>query len=219
METLRRADLLPDLTAPPGSLPWAVAVKEQLLLFLEQERGNEEQIESFDKLMRQHEGYKVLPSASGDPFNSHAEFLMAPSPYGLGTTVMVMERVLERARRIRVNEAKRRPLRHHGGSWDKQGQGSTPNLAQGRGDNADYLLRRIHRDRPDVFARYEAGEFRTVAEAARVAGLAYGRRNRKTVVLGDPVKLAAAIRRHFSPEERRQIAAELLREQEATKGP
>lgn len=40
-----------------------------------------------------------------------------------------------------------------------------------RGDNADYLTRRIARDAPAVLERMKAGEFQSVRAAAIVAGV------------------------------------------------
>ena len=41
----------------------------------------------------------------------------------------------------------------------------------GHGNNADYLAARIKRDRPDIAARVEAGEFRSMRAAAIEAGI------------------------------------------------
>jgi hypothetical protein len=43
--------------------------------------------------------------------------------------------------------------------------------ASARGETAEYLTRRIARDRPDVLERMKRGEFRSVRAAAKAAGL------------------------------------------------
>lgn len=41
----------------------------------------------------------------------------------------------------------------------------------GGGNSSGYLLRRLARDHPDILDRYEAGEFKSVRAAAKVAGI------------------------------------------------
>ena len=76
--------------------------------------------------------------------------------------------------------------------------------------NAKYLTARIARDRPDIWERMKAGEFTSVAAAARAAGIPYKVRQR--IALGDPLTVAQALRRHFTLEERQQLAKALLQE-------
>jgi hypothetical protein len=45
------------------------------------------------------------------------------------------------------------------------------NLKMKPGQTADYWLRRLARDHPDILARYEKGEFKSVRAAVRAAGL------------------------------------------------
>ncbi len=66
-----------------------------------------------------------------------------------------------------------------------------------RGTAADYLTARIARDRPDILKRMKAGEFSSVRQAAKEAGIV---RERISIAL-DPVKAAEAIFRHFSLRE------------------
>jgi len=40
-----------------------------------------------------------------------------------------------------------------------------------RGNSVVYLLYRLQRDRPDIYLRYQAGEFRSAHSAAIVAGI------------------------------------------------
>jgi hypothetical protein len=73
-----------DLYAPPGSQPWAIAVRHELqgtLGRLEFERGHLAQIRH---LMQQHEGYKQLYDRRGRPFSDYAAFCREPEPWGLG---------------------------------------------------------------------------------------------------------------------------------------
>ena len=61
------------------------------------------------------------------------------------------------------------PAEHHPGP----GRGHTmkPQEKAKAGNRSDYLVARIARDRPDILARMKAGEFASVREAAREAGM------------------------------------------------
>jgi len=75
----------------------------------------------------------------------------------------------EAARRM----ARAEPLAKHGGDRKSevvQDQGSYRTL-KARGETADYLAARIKRDRPDIAARVEAGEYRSIRAAAIDAGI------------------------------------------------
>ena len=106
-ERLTKTDLPADISAEPGSLPWAVAIKEQLLLSLGFVQGKEQHIEAMVGLLRKHEGYKVLRRRDGKPFGSYEEFCTARPPFGLGHTP-------EADRRHHAREARRRPQERAG---------------------------------------------------------------------------------------------------------
>lgn len=59
------------------------------------------------------------------------------------------------------------------------------------GRSSEYLIARIKRDRPDIADRILKGEFESVNEAAREAGISV----RPTVKLGDPQSVALSILR------------------------
>lgn len=77
----------------------------------------------------------------------------------------------EAARRMQESET----LSEHGGdrkSDAARNQVDNVNLISAKGGNsADYLAARIKRDRPDIAARVEAGEFRSMRAAALEAGI------------------------------------------------
>lgn len=73
-----------------------------------------------------------------------------------------------------------------------------------KGTSAKYLTRRITRDRPDIAARMEAGEFPSAAAAARAAGIP--QRLVISVRLDDAGSAARTLRKHMSPG----VLAELI---------
>lgn len=86
---------------------------------------------------------------------------------------------------------------------ERENKGNNITFIRRRGTSPEYLTARIARDRPDILERMKSGEFRSVRAAALAAGLVA---MRISIPL-DAQKAAAAIKRHFSPEQ----VAEILR--------
>ena len=74
---------------------------------------------------------------------------------------------------------------------------------------ADYLVARIARERPDIWERMKRGEFKSMADAARAAGLKVAVRKR-TVTLSDNVeRVADKLREHYTLAQRQRILERL----------
>lgn len=74
------------------------------------------------------------------------------------------------ARRVIELAVEATPLaEHRRPTKDEQQQGRAKTST--RGETAEYLTRRIARDRPDILERMKRGEFRSVRAAAKAAGL------------------------------------------------
>ncbi|MCY4437049.1 MAG: hypothetical protein OXE05_06915 [Chloroflexi bacterium] len=69
---------------------------------------------------------------------------------------------------------------------------------------ATYLITRISRDRPDILERMKNGEFKSVAAAAREAGVLKPR-PKSVALLGNPKRVAANIKKHYTPEQVRAL--------------
>lgn len=67
----------------------------------------------------------------------------------------------------------------------------------GGGTSADYLTRRIARERPDILRRMAAGEYRSVRAAALDAQLAP---KTQSIRMDDPESAARALRKHMEPD-------------------
>ena len=65
------------------------------------------------------------------------------------------------------------PSKSHGGDRksEKVDQGDNITLKSGRGTDPSYLAARIKRDHPEIAARVEAGEFKSIRAAAIEAGI------------------------------------------------
>ena len=109
-------------------------------------------------------------------------------------------------RRMRVQSiaARAKRISRHGGDRNREGQGSVQNLAL-RGSTADYLTARIARDAPDVLERMKAGEFESVAAAAKAAGIELVKPKKRMTLSDDITRVAARLREHYTPEQRRAL--------------
>ncbi len=75
----------------------------------------------------------------------------------------------------------------------------------GHRNKSDYLVARIARDRPDILERMRKGEFQSMAEAAREAGIQTVK-PRKTVTLSNKVeRVAERLKEHYTPAQIRQL--------------
>lgn len=75
----------------------------------------------------------------------------------------------------------------------------------GRRNKSDYVVARIARDHPDILERMKKGDFQSMAEAAREAGIQTAK-PRKTVTLSDKVEqVAERLKEHYTPEQIRQL--------------
>ena|SRR5215831_18944202 len=74
-------------------------------------------------------------------------------------------------------------------------------LTSGRGTSQRYLLARIKRDHPDIFAAVERGEYRSARAAAKAAGI---------IPEMTPLDYLHRYWRQVSPEDRLRFLSEML---------
>jgi len=77
-----------------------------------------------------------------------------------------------------------------------------------RGETTTYLAARLARDRPDIKAQLDAGEYRSVRSAARAAGIV---RPTATFYTDNPADAARAILKHFQGDSLATLISELSR--------
>ena len=113
-----------------------------------------------------------------------------------------------------IEQAKAQPLAAHGeignGRKDESRVDNINSTEAKGGTSASYLLRRIARDQPQLLDRIGPGrEHRSARAAAIAAGII------KPVpvvrLVDDPVKVAAAIRKHLDPQQVASLVEELQR--------
>jgi hypothetical protein len=111
------------------------------------------------------------------------------------------QRKIRQVQRMAETAQPLQPAEHHPGPG--RGHTKKPHEKAQAGNRSDYLVARIARDRPDILERMKAGEFASVREAAREAGMI------KDVSL---VEQILRLWQRATPEER-QIIRQRLREQ------
>jgi hypothetical protein len=156
---------------------------------------------------REFRGWAVLEDGRGQRFPSFEAFCKAPPPYGLGVTRRQVEEwaalfAWARTPQAQAEDPEVKQIVGHGGDRRsarvRKNQGDNVTLV--RGNRAEYLVRRLKRDAPEIARQLADGTFRS----ARAAALAAGIINRPTAL----DRLRQAWRR-ATPEERRGFLQEI----------
>ena len=109
-----------------------------------------------------------------------------------------MQRKIRQVQRMAETAQPLQPAENHPGPG--RGHTKKPHEKAKAGNRSDYLVARMARDRPDILERMKAGEFASVREAAREAGII------KDVSL---VKQVVRLWEKATPEERQAIRQRL----------
>ena len=92
IETLGNAG---ELNAPPGSRPWAIAVRLELQSALHDAAFNAQQLKAWRDLMKQFSGYHQLVDDRGQPFKTYEELCKAKPPFGLGYEPSDIDKIIQ----------------------------------------------------------------------------------------------------------------------------
>lgn len=84
-----------DLAAPPGSQPWAIAVRLQIQSLLKDNASSVKHLQTWLKGMEEYAGYRQLTDENGKLFRSFAAFCQAKPPWGLGYPPEVIDQILK----------------------------------------------------------------------------------------------------------------------------
>lgn len=84
-----------DLTAPPGSLPWAIAVRLEMQSVLHDAMFNAQQLKAWRDLMKEYNGYKQLVDENGNYFKTYEELCQAKPPFGLGCESSDIDQIIK----------------------------------------------------------------------------------------------------------------------------
>jgi hypothetical protein len=164
-----------DLSAEPGSLRWALAMRLQLLITFQERDSAAKHLQVMRDGFKEHEGWRQLLDRHGRPFPSWEAFCQAPSPFGLGTTAEHVDAEVERRATVRAAQyttgetlPKGRP--------ETNGQfvylsRSARAVAAGISSNTQKKLDNLARKAPEVMKDLKAGKYRSVHAAEKAAGL------------------------------------------------
>ena len=192
-ERVTALDEVGDLSAAPGSRPWAVAVRDELRASVNDTKSKAEHLQSWRDAMVRYEGWRQLSDERGRPFASFRAFCQARPPFGLGYRPEFIDALIckKSAEEWAADHGEIDTAVHAGPGRGRK----TPSDTRGLGDRVDanYLTARIARDRPDILALMRAGKFSSVRAAALEAGILKPR----VSVERTPSGFARAVRRYL----------------------
>ncbi|MGF1932814.1 MAG: hypothetical protein RM347_000185 [Nostoc sp. ChiQUE02] len=84
-----------DLTAPPGSQAWAIAVRLEMQAVLHDAVFNAQQLKAWRDLMKEYDGYQQLVDEYGKPFKTYEELCKAQPPFGLGCEPSDIDKIIK----------------------------------------------------------------------------------------------------------------------------
>jgi hypothetical protein len=163
-----------NLSAPPGSRDWAVAVSLDIQITLNNVKGDAEHLDVMVRLIREHQGYRQLINRKGRPFLSYESFCIEPQPFGLGYRTEDINRIIgerrataakDRAEQTQPSKAVGAPLGNQNAlkvapepvddlplmRTARENKVYNINFESKGGTRAEYLASRIARDRNDLF--------------------------------------------------------------------
>lgn len=196
-----------DLHAPKGSVRWVRAVHEEAKAALTDAMQSREAVDLWVKALLEGDNFRKLAKKDGSSFLLWEDFCATPQPFGLGYNPDAIEAIKASRPSAKEQAVTAVPMAEHRRptNEERENKCSHRTFSRGEGDT-EYLTARIARDRPDILARMKAGEFKSVRAAAREAGFV----KERVSVPKAPAGAAAAIKRHFSESEVREIV-ELLK--------
>jgi hypothetical protein len=185
-----------NLSAPPGSRPWSVAMRLEIQSVLRDERSSAEHMGTLLRLFVQHNGFRELEDDKGKRFPTFESFCLCKPPWGLGYSRDDIDRIIKERASAERRAEQAKPTAPSG--RPKKGESPTP---LPKGMHSDRLAARIARDRPDILERMKAGEYRSVRAAAKDAGIV----KEKIQVPKEPEGAARLLLKHFGAKQIKEL--------------
>lgn len=145
---------------------------------------------------------KFRSPAGEEEHRSFEEFVMKPSPGGLGTTISMLKDLCRSNKRAlaAIEEATQQPAGNRTGRNQHTAEVGTLDNIQGSkaptGTSESAALRRLRKDRPDLHAQVLNGEV-----SAHAAAVEAGFRPRTCTIRTDnPTSIVGTLRRQLDPE-------------------
>jgi DNA-binding MarR family transcriptional regulator len=93
-----------DLAAPPGSQPWAIAVRLQIQSLLKDNLSSVKHLRTWLKGIEEYAGYRQLTDETGQQFPTYAAFCNAKPPWGLGYPPEVIDQILKELESVQAKQ-------------------------------------------------------------------------------------------------------------------
>lgn len=161
---------LGDISAPVGSRPWCVGVREEARMVLIDSKSTREHARRWVSALKDDGHFRKLADKAGNYFLTWEGFCETPPPYGFGMSPDEVEILIESKPRAQqmAGDPGVTPLTTHGG--DRKAESTLPRNVAQLGNSAEYIVRRLKRDAPHIAEALARGEY----PSARAAGIAAG---------------------------------------------
>ena len=184
----------PRSSKEPGTVAWAWQTIHALKYLWGNFDGSYESYERIWREAEEHEIWKIVPP--DNPFGSKDAMLKRLAVGDIETAKV----------KIATLAAVVEPVNPH------QGDDRSHHDGRGRtGTSSQYLMARIARDNPEVHRRAMNGEFKSVAEAAKEAGIPLTKRTRTVSLSKNVERVATNVANHYGVETTRRLANLLIR--------
>lgn len=155
-----------DLSAPPGSPAWAIAIRLRLQYLVHQAQTTDEIIDPLLDKLEETEAYRQLSNEKGLPFRNAIEFYEAKYPYGLDGAMPLKARIARARQRVMAaanDDGTGEVLPEGRPNNDKLAKFASFNQARRAQENgvSHYTQRKLDhvaRFRPDLLECVKAGE-------------------------------------------------------------
>jgi hypothetical protein len=164
-------DLIGDIYAPEGSPEWAAGMRWEIQKLLHRHDFDHRMLQTCVENFLSLEGWKKLTDKNGRPFLSYTDFCTTPKPFGLGRSPDEIKQIIadcKKASQQMAADENMQPGPEKGEIGRNRCSVRTPNKS--RGETAEYIVRRLKRDAPEVAEALARGEY----PSARAAGIAAG---------------------------------------------
>src|SRR5271166_6462707 len=149
-------DEMGNIDAVPGTRDWAVGVLRDAQSTLNDANAMASHLRVLMTLMKQHNAHQVVPSRNGQPFMTWDQFCSTPYPWGLGLASEEVDAIVAASDGSTVGAVLRKRGR------PKKGEEKPSDRRFKYGDNSEYYLARLERDRPDLVRQLNSGEIASI---------------------------------------------------------
>ena len=200
---MARLDDQGDANAEIGTREWAAHIRWELAGAILNEKHSAQRMENLLGSLEGSGGFRLLTDRHGTPFPTLEAFCREKRPFGLGYDKSLLDAIIteRRTAQARANDAQLPILTFPGRPTKADSNVCVTNITS---TGADYLLARVRRDAPEVFARVQRGEITSARAAAKEAGFL---RERWSVPAAHPQAIARYLARKMDRDQVSELIA------------